>query len=173
MTNSEQLAALFRIAAVHGVGRAAEGLAWPALVARFMVGLYWIWCLVAPCALSAASLPEGLRPQGGLDFPLDAQGRVLTALRRSFPHDQDLPPGPSLAAARRAASRLPFVMALASVRQTDSESVSPRASYMLHGAFRLGNPPLFRGSEKYGYAAVLSFCLGVMPPMPMLGRSLL
>ena len=24
-----------------------------------------------------------------------------------------------------------------------------------------------------GYAAILSFCLGVMPPMPILGRSLL
>lgn len=32
-----------------------------------------------------------------------------------------------------------------------------------------GNPPLFRWSEKKGYAAVLSFCIGAMPPMPILG----
>lgn len=140
MTNGEQLTALFRIAAVRRVGRNAESMAWPTLVARFMVGLFRMWCLVAPFTLSAASLPEGLLPQGGLDFPLDAQGRVLTALRRSFPHNSDLPPGPSLAAARRAASRLPFVMALASVRQADSESISPQATYMLHGAFRPGLP---------------------------------
>lgn len=131
---------MFQIVAVRRLRRHGQGLAWPARGACFLVGIFWICCLVAPVTLSAVGLPEGLLPQGGLDFPLDAQGRVLTSLRRSFPHDRDLPPGPSLAAARRAASSLPFVMTLASARQTDSDSVSPRASCLLHGAFRPGLP---------------------------------
>ncbi len=135
MTNGKQLAALFRIAAVRRFVCNAGGVAWSGRVARFMASLVLAWGLWAPHALSAANLPQGLLPQGGLDFPLDNQGRVLTSLRRSFPQSRDLPLGPSLATARRAALRLPFVMALASERQTDSGPASSRGSYMLHGLF--------------------------------------
>lgn len=138
MTNGKQLAALFRIAAVRRFVRNAGVVAWPGRVARFMTGLVLAFGLWAPHGLSAANLPQGLLPQGGLDFPLDNQGRVLTALRRSFPQSPDHPPGPSLAAARRAALRLPFVVALASERQTDSGPASSRVSYRLHGAFHPG-----------------------------------
>ncbi len=34
-------------------------------------------------------------------------------------------------------------------------------------------PPFLGGLKSRGYAAILSFCIGVMPPMPILGRSLL
>ena len=34
-------------------------------------------------------------------------------------------------------------------------------------------PPFIRGLKSRGYAAILNFCIGVMPPMPILGRSLL
>jgi len=36
-----------------------------------------------------------------------------------------------------------------------------------------GNPPILMGSSRRIQAAVFSFIAGVMPPMPMLGRSLL
>ncbi|SLN77751.1 hypothetical protein ROG8370_03981 [Roseovarius gaetbuli] len=34
-------------------------------------------------------------------------------------------------------------------------------------------PPFLMGSNRRNHAAVFSFIAGVMPPMPMLGRSLL
>jgi len=34
-------------------------------------------------------------------------------------------------------------------------------------------PPFLRGLGRRIYAAILSFCAGVIPPLPMLGRSLL
>ena len=34
-------------------------------------------------------------------------------------------------------------------------------------------PPFLTGCGRRTYAAIFSFCAGVMPPMPMLGRSLL
>ena len=34
-------------------------------------------------------------------------------------------------------------------------------------------PPFLTGCTCRTYAAIFSFCAGVMPPMPMLGRSLL
>ena len=34
-------------------------------------------------------------------------------------------------------------------------------------------PPFLTGCIRRTYAAILSFCAGVMPPMPMFGRSLL
>ena len=54
MTNSEQLAALFRIAAVRRFVRNAGGVAWPGRFARFMTGLVLAWGLWAPHVLSAA-----------------------------------------------------------------------------------------------------------------------
>ena len=33
--------------------------------------------------------------------------------------------------------------------------------------------PFSVGFKSRGYAAIVSFCIGVMPPMPMFGRSLL
>jgi hypothetical protein len=43
------------------------------------------------------------------------------------------------------------------------------------GALIEANPavilPFLRGLKSRGYAAIVSFCIGVMPPMPMLGRS--
>lgn len=36
-----------------------------------------------------------------------------------------------------------------------------------------GNPPIFNGARMQNYAASFSFIAGVMPPMAMLGRSLL
>jgi len=37
----------------------------------------------------------------------------------------------------------------------------------------LGNPPIFSWREKWSYVALSSFCMGVMPPRAMFGRSLL
>ena len=34
-----------------------------------------------------------------------------------------------------------------------------------------GNPPTFSGRQKWNYAASASFCIGVMPPSAMFGRS--
>jgi hypothetical protein len=34
-------------------------------------------------------------------------------------------------------------------------------------------PPFLAGLDRRIHAAIFSFCAGVMPPMPMLGRSLL
>jgi hypothetical protein len=34
-------------------------------------------------------------------------------------------------------------------------------------------PPFLAGCVRRTYAAIFSFCAGVMPPMPMFGRSLL
>jgi len=34
-------------------------------------------------------------------------------------------------------------------------------------------PPFLTGCIRRTYAAIFSFCAGVMPPMPMFGRSLL
>ncbi len=34
-------------------------------------------------------------------------------------------------------------------------------------------PPFLTGCDSRIYAAIFSFCAGVMPPMPILGRSLL
>ena len=36
-----------------------------------------------------------------------------------------------------------------------------------------GNPPIFNRRQKWSHAAMASFCRGVMPPMAVLGRSLL
>lgn len=36
-----------------------------------------------------------------------------------------------------------------------------------------GNPPFSTGLRSRIHAAIFSFCAGVMPPMPILGRSLL
>lgn len=33
------------------------------------------------------------------------------------------------------------------------------------------NPPIFSASQKRSYAAIISFCMGVMPPSAMFGRS--
>jgi hypothetical protein len=41
------------------------------------------------------------------------------------------------------------------------------------GAERWVIPPFLAGVSRRIYAAVFSFCAGVMPPMPMFGRSLL
>jgi|GEM_PF-1139233 len=38
---------------------------------------------------------------------------------------------------------------------------------------RDGNPPILTGCIRRTYAAIFNFLAGVMPPMPMLGRSLL
>lgn len=35
----------------------------------------------------------------------------------------------------------------------------------------VGNPPAFSGRQKWNYAASASFCIGVMPPSAMFGRS--
>ena len=35
------------------------------------------------------------------------------------------------------------------------------------------NPPIFNRRQKWSHAAMASFCRGVMPPMAVLGRSLL
>lgn len=49
---------------------------------------------------------------------------------------------------------------------TDSQiGISPRDPAVV--------PPFLGGLKSRGYAAILSFCIGVMPPMPILGRSLL
>ena len=37
----------------------------------------------------------------------------------------------------------------------------------------VGNPPFLQGCIRRSCAAIFSFMAGVMPPMPMLGRSLL
>jgi hypothetical protein len=37
----------------------------------------------------------------------------------------------------------------------------------------IGNPPFLTGCIRRTYAAIFSFWAGVMPPMPMFGRSLL
>ena len=34
-----------------------------------------------------------------------------------------------------------------------------------------GNPPIFSSCQKWSYAAMANFCLGVMPPSAMFGRS--
>ena len=34
-----------------------------------------------------------------------------------------------------------------------------------------GNPPIFSSCQKWSQAASASFCIGVMPPRPMFGRS--
>lgn len=34
-----------------------------------------------------------------------------------------------------------------------------------------GNPPIFSSRQKWSYAAIASFCIGVMPPSAMFGRS--
>lgn len=36
---------------------------------------------------------------------------------------------------------------------------------------RHGNPPFFNGHEKWSQATRANFCIGVMPPRPMFGRS--
>ena len=35
----------------------------------------------------------------------------------------------------------------------------------------MGNPPIFSSRQKWSYAAIASFCIGVMPPSAMFGRS--
>lgn len=35
----------------------------------------------------------------------------------------------------------------------------------------LGNPPVFSSRQKWNYAANANFCIGVMPPSAILGRS--
>jgi hypothetical protein len=47
-----------------------------------------------------------------------------------------------------------------------SENIMSAASWA-------GNPPVFNGLVSRIHAAIFSFCAGVMPPMPILGRSLL
>jgi N6-adenosine-specific RNA methylase IME4 len=47
-----------------------------------------------------------------------------------------------------------------------------RHEHLLVGTW-LGNPPVFTGLCGRIYAAIFSFCAGVMPPIPILGRSLL
>lgn len=34
-----------------------------------------------------------------------------------------------------------------------------------------GNPPVFSSRQKWSYAAIANFCIGVMPPSAMFGRS--
>ena len=46
------------------------------------------------------------------------------------------------------------------------ESFSQRAE-----SFFEGNPPIFSSCQKWSYAAKANFCLGVMPPSAMFGRS--
>jgi len=35
----------------------------------------------------------------------------------------------------------------------------------------VGNPPVFNGHQKWSYAANANFCIGVIPPSAMFGRS--
>jgi hypothetical protein len=35
----------------------------------------------------------------------------------------------------------------------------------------MGNPPAFSGLQKWSYAANANFCMGVMPPSAIFGRS--
>ena len=46
--------------------------------------------------------------------------------------------------------------------------------HVVHGGYAgMVIPPFLTGFARRIYAANFSFCAGVMPPMPMLGRSLL
>lgn len=38
---------------------------------------------------------------------------------------------------------------------------------------RIGNPPILSGGQKWSYAVIANFCIGVMPPSAIWGRSLL
>jgi hypothetical protein len=53
------------------------------------------------------------------------------------------------------------------LKQTKGRSLPPL------GRSPTGNPPVFNGLVSRIHAAIFSFCAGVMPPMPILGRSLL
>lgn len=50
------------------------------------------------------------------------------------------------------------------------EDISPNRAWRLA---RLVIPPFLAGCIRRIHAAIFSFCAGVMPPMPMFGRSLL
>ena len=45
-----------------------------------------------------------------------------------------------------------------------------RFSNQVHWA-RFGNPPIFSSRQKWSYAVKANFCMGVMPPSAMFGRS--
>jgi hypothetical protein len=48
--------------------------------------------------------------------------------------------------------------------------------HIVYAVIELGEvaiPPFLTGCIRRTYAAIFSFCAGVMPPMPMFGRSLL
>lgn len=76
----------------------------------------------------------------GPDFPHDATGRVPTALGRSFAGQPDIPAGPTLDAARRAAAALPFRLALVSDGESWDGTTAPHGPLLLHGRFRAGLP---------------------------------
>ena len=42
---------------------------------------------------------------------------------------------------------------------------------IIQGKTTVGNPPAFNRLQKWSYAASTSFCIGVMPPSAMFGRS--
>ena len=46
-----------------------------------------------------------------------------------------------------------------------------KAQTFFQGALNWGSPPIFSSRQKWSYAAKANFCMGVMPPSAMFGRS--
>lgn len=104
-----------------------------------LIALGFLVCgTLSPPRAQAANPQADSGPVDGIRFPLTPQGRILTSLRRSFPHNRDIPPGPSLDDANKAALGLPFTLAMVSDLNAFPAPSRTQAPLALHGRFPQG-----------------------------------